>query len=608
MFRKLLTFAFVGSPTASSGIWGIFPIILTSIILLNVHGNSIAMAGMDGSLPDLLRKYAPVLYFHPEEKVYPWGINSMLDNADLKRLQDSQEIPMPVGSEDLASNNNDKCYLDLRNVTPYNDGAKVSSDLGKMFEGFPFTVYGRLVEPQETPTHVVLQYWFFYPYNDWYNEHEGDWEMVQIHYSKDRRSPDQLTTSHHHSGTVMAWNEVSKIEGTHPKIFVAKGSHGNWPTSGNHIVGRIWVEVPIFRDETSENGLALYPEYVIDKVEGRKQKYILEDISDESLSSWIYWNGKWGDVELLVWGSKGPESPGVQDKWKDPIEWGNKPARSSFWIYFGSPGYMHIYDSHGNHVGLKKRATGEMEANIPGTYFYVSASDEVPQDCVWINTSEAIRFEIVATASGTFNLSFDLDLALAGRDEEKIPVTVEYKNVQIAKGGVAKVNVEVEKLADRIKASSAEKPAKKKASGEMNAKRTELEELEDIIKAHSVGKPAKKKIADKMEAELAELESMIKASSIERSSKKKASDAVSIELAELELENMIEVARLSRKLVKKKGIDRVNEELAELEDTIEGDNLLERLLKPILIMKIDLDADGIVDKVQQPDRISQPEL
>jgi len=67
---------------------------------------------------------------------------------------------------------------------------------------------------------------------------------------------------------------------------------------------------------------------------------------------------------------------------------------------------------------------------------------------------------------------------------------------------------------------------------------------------------------------------------------------------------MAEIARLSRKLVRKKGLDRVDEELAEIEDTLKGVNLLERLLKPILIMKIDLDGDGTIDQFRQPDRIS----
>jgi len=103
--------------------------------------------------------------------------------------------------------------------------------------------------------------------------------------------------------------------------------------------------------------------------------------------------------------------------------------------------------------------------------------------------------------------------------------------------------------------------------------------------------------------ELAELEALLKAGAMEKSVNTKDDDEADIKLAELELENMAEIAGLSRKLVRKKGLDRVDEELAEIEDTLKGVNLLERMLKPILIMKIDLDGNGTVDEFRQPDRI-----
>jgi len=558
---------------------------------------------------DLLRKYAPVLYFHPEEKIFPWGINSMLDNADLKKLKNKRKAPMPVNPKHLLSNNSDELYLDLRNIVPYYDAVNAPNVLNQTFGKFPFRVYGRRIDPQNNSTHIVLQYWLFYPFNHWHNDHEGDWELAQIRYSKDRHAPDQLTTSHHHSGSVIAWNKVSKIKETHPKIFIGKGSHGNWTTSGNHAVGKMWRKVGIFRDKTSENGLVLYPGNIINNVGGKKRKYILENISDLSRSSWIYWNGRWGDVKVLFWGSKGPESPGVQDKWKNPIKWGNKPAKSSFWVYFGSPGVLHIYDPYGNHVGLtekgQKDTIGKIEGNIPGTYFYVPSSDAIPQDCAWINTSEDLRFEIKATRSGKFNFSFDFDPGPAGQSEEKIVISVIYKDLKIAKGGTAKINVPSAKLSKRLEAIMTEGPITEKGPGSVELESTELE-LENMAKKTRlyIKQKPKKDASDIMEEELAELEAMLNDGSMERSSNKRTTDEADLDLAELELENMADIARLSKKLVSKKGIDKVDEELAEIEDTLKGINLLERLLKPILIMKIDLDGDGTVDEFRQPDKIS----
>ena len=91
---------------------------------------------------------------------------------------------------------------------------------------------------------------------------------------------------------------------------------------------------------------------------------------------------------------------------------------------------------------------------------------------------------------------------------------------------------------------------------------------------------------------------------MERSVNKGSADEADMDLAELELENMAEIARLSNKLVRKKGFDLVDEGLSEIEDSLQGANLLERLLKPILIMKIDFGGDGTVDEFRQPDKIS----
>jgi len=590
--------------------WAVLTVIF---ILILIPLNTLATSG-EITDSDLLKKYAPVLYFHPEEKVYPWGINSMLYNADLKKLRNKRKVSMPVGSEDLLSNNSDKLYLDLRNIVPYHDAVNSSNNIDNTFKRFPFKVYGRRIDHRKNSTHIVLQYWLFYPFNDWHNDHEGDWELIQIHYAKDRHGPVQLTTSHHHSGSVISWDKVNKIKGTHPKIFIARGSHGNWLTSGNHAIGKIWRKVGIFRDKTSENGMVLYPEDIIDKTGGKKQSYTIDNISDVPPSSWVYWNGRWGDVKALFWGSKGPASPGVQDKWKNPIKWGNRPAKSAFWVYFGSPGYMHIYDPYGNHVGLTKKGEkdtiGQIEGNIPGTYFYAPSSDEIPEDCIWINTSEDLRFEIVATRTGNFNFSFDFDSGLAGQNEGEIAIHVIYKDVKITKGSTAKVNVPSAKLSERLEAIMTQESETIKGFGAMDSESKDLEstelELEKIVKKIRVyiKQRPKKKVSDIMEKELAELEASIKTGARERSVNKRDADEADMELAELELENMAEIARLSRKLVRKKGLDRVDEELAEIEGTLKGVNLLERLLNPILIMKIDLDGDGTIDEFRQPDRIS----
>ena len=42
------------------------------------------------------------------------------------------------------------------------------------------TVYAHVAKDPDYPGKVALQYWFFYPFNDFNNTHEGDWEMTQL--------------------------------------------------------------------------------------------------------------------------------------------------------------------------------------------------------------------------------------------------------------------------------------------------------------------------------------------------------------------------------------------------------------------------------------------
>ena len=46
--------------------------------------------------------------------------------------------------------------------------------------GRPPTTYAHVATEVGVDDRLALQYWFFYPFNDYTNKHEGDWEMVQL--------------------------------------------------------------------------------------------------------------------------------------------------------------------------------------------------------------------------------------------------------------------------------------------------------------------------------------------------------------------------------------------------------------------------------------------
>jgi len=418
--------------------------------------------------PNLLERYAPVLYFHPEEQFYPWGIESMLYTSDLKD-ENGRIVSSTPCTGDLTTYNSSGYYLDMRNAAPYEDVPDNSR-----WKGYPYRVYGRQVEKNyEGKDYIVLQYWLFYPFNDFtLDDHEGDWEMIQVLLDKVTQKEEAVCCSHHHEGNRQSWDPEMTISETHPKVFVAKGGHGNWFTSGRH------PPLGIVMDYTSDAGKILYPENV-DPFNEDKERYELIDISHGP--AWTKWQGKWGqpysrEVNLLNLWSSGPKSPQniqyppLPNIWERPIEWcqrlspAEKPSSSQVIASIhGNPLTMtlHAYDYHGNHVGWTE--TGQMEATIPGTYLYIpfSYSDD-HGEWIWIYTSEDLRFEIRGQSGlsetygvqsdkkevnspfateqiadkGTFDFSFNKYL----REEDKT-ATVSYGNVPFSEDMTAEVDV-----------------------------------------------------------------------------------------------------------------------------------------------------------------------
>ena len=296
--------------------------------------------------PSPLEIYAPVLYLHPEEDYYPVSIYSMLNESNLESWDETtkQGAPIPANPtlENLSVYNATSIYLDipqsepcfLRTGVPWGflpaDPPEPSS-----FEGYNLTVYGRQVEKTYHGTgYIVLQYWFFYPYNKWYNCHEGDWERIQIICDKATETPEKVTFGHHDGGDTYDWGdaEVSLVAETHPVVFVGLGSHSAWATKGVHWI--LPLSSDYLADYTSQSGTALFPEYMDGSgVEGvDKQPYVLEDISAEP--PWVKWQGRWGQFvpgPLGGGGAMGVDSPANVvinriNVWDDPVEWAYNPG------------------------------------------------------------------------------------------------------------------------------------------------------------------------------------------------------------------------------------------------------------------------------------------
>lgn len=95
---------------------------------------------------------------------------------------------------------------------------------------------------------TVLQYWFFYLYNNWRsgfngaNDHEADWEMMCVYLAADAQGelqPEWVAfASHDYSGDDLRrrWDdpEIQKVD-DHAIIFAGAGSHGSYFSAGEYL-------------------------------------------------------------------------------------------------------------------------------------------------------------------------------------------------------------------------------------------------------------------------------------------------------------------------------------------------------------------------------------
>ncbi|MFW9911265.1 MAG: PKD domain-containing protein [Candidatus Thorarchaeota archaeon] len=178
----------------------------------------------------LAEQFSPRLSFDVTETWRPRDIRDLLEHADMRNssggIVDSTPTP-----EELADHAGTGDYLDLDDSYHSQD----SSDYGLKIYSHVFTTYRNF---------VVVQYWFFYIYDDWVNNHEGDWEMIQLILPPKGTSavenlvPEVAGYSWHNHIERSGWVfDVLSLFTTHPVVFVEKGSHasGFVPPGGTYL-------------------------------------------------------------------------------------------------------------------------------------------------------------------------------------------------------------------------------------------------------------------------------------------------------------------------------------------------------------------------------------
>ncbi len=283
---------------------------LMAVIVLGLLSNVSAQSGSGSSELELAFRHLPYLQFKAGERFFPVDVAYHLNNSVLKRwVSEATEVVVdnPTVS-DVASKDEDHFLASkLANLS------QIAADYEQRRESLGYTVYGRVVKQS---SFIVVQYWFFYIYNDAsFNEHEGDWEMIQIIMDVDE-NPVSAVYSQHLAGQRALWSDVEKVNGTHPMVYVARGSHANYFRSYQ---GKLGLE----SDEVGADGFSLSPSDL--------ELVLLGEMglgNHPSSQDWLDFGGRWGNWAKLadaIVGFAGPYGPGHgdnSDKWYYPVSWG----------------------------------------------------------------------------------------------------------------------------------------------------------------------------------------------------------------------------------------------------------------------------------------------
>ena len=267
----------------------------------------------DAKEEELARLYTPLLQFKLGERFFPVDVKYQLENSVLKlrRGEDVILVEEKPSIETISRYTGEGYFLDNR----LGGLDEISQDYGLKRDKLGYTVYARVTREQGF---TVIQYWLFYAYNDGrLNKHEGDWEMIEVILDGSEK-PVSAAYSQHLTGQRASWSDVEKFEGTHPKVYVALGSHANY---FRPYQGKLGAE----NDEVGADGLTIFPSQV--------NLVLLGELGmgkHPKSQDWLDFGGRWGDwaeIGDAVIGFAGPHGPGHggnREKWVNPVTWSQK--------------------------------------------------------------------------------------------------------------------------------------------------------------------------------------------------------------------------------------------------------------------------------------------
>jgi hypothetical protein len=307
----------------------------TCLVLLGA-ASLLSAAGAQAASPtpevdNLVRAYSPILMLraqadpgdpcHNSEEQYnpPTRVEAVLGNPAVKLLhyvdgKDVVVVPRAPTPADVAGLNADY-YLDLPGDT-LNPGCRYAKDFANLKANgqAPAITYAHIATQPDHPG-LVVQYWFFYYFNQFNDVHEGDWEGMQIAFDADNAAqaladgPSEIALFQHGGGERASWDDTRvQKQDTHPIVYPAAGSHATFYDEAIYIQnGKNGSGVGC--DNTSEPLTRSEPEPIV----------VPTHAPPGAEFQWLSYLGHWGQREKGF--NNGPQGPVTKSQWLEPFTW-----------------------------------------------------------------------------------------------------------------------------------------------------------------------------------------------------------------------------------------------------------------------------------------------
>jgi hypothetical protein len=312
-------------------------VVLTVLMLALTHAPGARAASLSAS-QQLADKYSPIVMLRKQtdgicdssEEQYspPTTVDSVLGNPRVKLLRRVGRRTVvikrdPTAADVAGRSEGEGVYLDLPG-SPLSPGCKFSRDFDRLRKAghAPAVTYAHIAQEAGFPG-FVLQYWFYYYFNDFNDLHESDWEGMQLTFSADSpeealgKQPDEIVLFQHSGGERADWDD-DKIEkqGTHPVVYSAAGSHALFYSSGLWL-GNGQNGSGVGCDDTREPLITVKPKAVL----------LPDHPGNTGPFAWLSFTGRWGQREAGF--NNGPAGPNTKVVWREPFTWLGKTRAES---------------------------------------------------------------------------------------------------------------------------------------------------------------------------------------------------------------------------------------------------------------------------------------